>query len=176
MGISLSAQAPASTSDAGQITSLMASLSDHSKNPADVLDPNLSASDRQKNLKHFNAPHYELNLTPVGDISEITSDTASVPVSVHFKTDDGNSLDANATAQFVRRNGTWYFSNFDFMAWPVFLIVVLIVGMAVGISYAITVVILRSRLAKQGQQWGVNIVKIFIPIFWPALFRQTRRT
>lgn len=169
----LSAQAQISRSDADQITDLMAALSDHTKAPANVLDPNLSPSDRDKNLHHFIAPRYELSLAPTNGVS-ITGDLASVPVRVHFKGEDGNELDATTTAQFVKRDGTWYFSNFDFMSWPAFLIVVFVAGLTVAIGYAATVLVLRSKLVRRGQLLGANAIKMFVPLFWPALFRQLR--
>lgn len=166
----LSAQTQAPKDDAGQIFILLANLSDHTKAPSDVLDPNLSSTDREKNLRHFSAPHYELSLTATGGVPVVTGDSASVPIHVHFDSKDGNSLDTNATAQFVKRNGTWYFSNFDFMSWPVFLILILVFGILVGIAYAVTVLVLMLKLRKHGQL-GFNSVKMFFPIFWPSLFR-----
>jgi uncharacterized membrane protein len=151
----------------------MAALSDHSKTPSDVLDPNLSPSDRDKNLRHFSAPHYELSVVPTAGIPTVTGDSASVPIRVHFNAEDGNSLDASATARFVKRNGTWYFSNFDFMSWPVILILALVACVLVGIGYAATVLVLRSKLLKLGPL-GINGAKMFLPFFWPSLFHQTR--
>jgi Flp pilus assembly protein TadB len=171
--MSISAQSPASTSDADQIAGLMRSLGDHSKSPSDVLDPNLNPDERDKNLHHFSTSQYELSMTPTSGIPAITGDAVSVPVRVHFDAKDGNTLDANSTAQFIKRNGTWYFSNFAFLSWPAFLIVVLVVGLLVGIGYAAVVVVLMLRLFKHGPL-GVNGIKMFFPIFWPQLFRQTR--
>jgi hypothetical protein len=167
----LSAQTLASKSDAERIVGLMAALSDHSITPADALDPNLSPSNRNKNLHRLNAPHYELSIIPTGSIHAITGEFATVPVKVHFNGEDGNSLDVSATAQFVRRDGTWYFSNFDFMAWTNFLIIVLAACVFVGIGYAVMVVALIRKFLRQGQL-GVNGIRIFIPFFWPALFGQ----
>jgi hypothetical protein len=165
----ISAQSPSST-DASQITALLAGLSDRSKNPAEVLDPNLDPSARSKSLQRFSAPHYELSIVPTEGVPAIEGDLASMPVKVHFDSKDGNSLDTSTTAHFVKRNGTWYFSSFDFMQWPMFLIVVLVGAILVGIAYAATVLILRSKLAREGQL-GVNGVKMFIPFYWPSLFR-----
>lgn len=169
----LAAQAPTSPSDAAQIDGLMTNLSDHAKAPADVLDPTLSPSIRESDLSHFSASKYDLKVVPTGSGPVISGDSASMPVRVHYKAEDGNSLDTNATAQFVRRNGAWYFSNFDFMKWPAFLIVVLVVCLLVGVAYAATVLVLRSRLLRRGPL-GSNGAKMFIPFFWPALFRQTQ--
>lgn len=169
----LSAQVSQSKSDADQITSLMTGLSDHSKTPKDVLDPDLSPSERDKNLKRFGSLHYQLSLVPTESIQTIAGDSASVPVRVRFNAENGNQLDTNATAQFVRRNGAWYFSSFDFMGWPMVLIIVLAVGLLVAIAYAAIILILRSRLAKPGR-FGIDTVKMFFPFFWPELFQKTR--
>ena len=169
----LVAQAPALSSDAAQIDGLVTSLSDHAKAPADVLDPTLSPSTRESDLNHFSASKYDLKVVPIGSGPAISGGSASMPVRVHYKAEDGNSLDTNATAQFVRRNGVWYFSNFDFMKWPALLIAILVVCLLVGVAYAATVLVLRSKLIRQGPL-GFNGAKMFIPFFWPALFRQTQ--
>ncbi|MGD0797456.1 MAG: hypothetical protein ABR910_07005 [Acidobacteriaceae bacterium] len=167
-------QASSSKSDGDQITGLMAALSSHSKTPADVLDPTLDPVERKKNLGHFSSSPYELNIFPTDALPAITGDSASVPIQVHYKAEDGNSLDSSATAEFVRRNGIWYFSNFAFMGWPALLLAVLFAGVFVGIGYAATVLILRTRLVKQGIVGPNSMAKMFIPFFWPSLFRQTR--
>ena len=168
----LAAQAP-SKSDTDQITALMASLSDHAKMPADVLDPALSGPERDRNLGYFSPTRYELSIVIRDGAPTIIDDSASVPVRVHYTAEDGNSLDTSATARFVRRNGTWYFASFDFMKWPAFLVVVLVVCILVGIGYAATVLVLWNRLTKR-ELLGVNAIKMFLPFFWPSLFRQTR--
>lgn len=169
----LLAQVPKMPSDADQIVELMKDLCTGSKTPTDALDPSLSPSERNRNVSKFGAQQFELTLVPTHGIPAITGDSASVPVRVHFKSESGDELDTGSTAEFVRRNGTWYFANFEFMAWPVFLVVVFVICMATGIGYAAIVLILRSRLVKKGRL-GVNVVKIFLPFFWPSLFRETR--
>ena len=168
MAIFLGAQSQASRSDADQIVGLMTGLSDHSKAPADVLDPKIEPSARSKNLQRFSAPDYELSIVPTGSAPAISRDAASVPVRVHFDSRDGNSLDVSTTAHFIRRNGTWYFANFDFMRWPVLLVVVFVICILFGIGYAVMVLVLRSKLVKEGRLE----VKMFIPLFWPSLFRK----
>lgn len=168
------AQVPKMQSDEDQIIELMKDLSTGSKKPSDVLDPNLNPSERNRNISKFGAQQFELTLVPTHGIPSITGDSASisVPVRVHFKS-ESNELDTVATAEFVKRSGVWYFANFEFMAWPVFLIVAFVLCMAIGVGYAAVVLILRSRLVKKGQL-GVNAAKMFLPFFWPSLFRQTR--
>ncbi len=166
------AQGRTTANDADQINGLMASLSNRSKALADFLDPTITGAKREKNLRHFSATPFELTLVPNG-APLISGDTASVPVRIHYKAEDDNSLDTNATAQFVKRNGAWYFANYDFMKWPVVLIVVLVVGASIGIAYAAIVLVLYSRVVKQGP-FGANTVKMFIPFFWPSLFRRAR--
>lgn len=165
---------PSASTDTGQITALLAGLSDRSKTPADVLDPNLDPSARAENLQRFSAPHYQLSIVPTEGVPAIEGDSASTPVRVHFDSKDGNSLDTSTTARFVKRYWTWYFSSFDFMQWPMFLILVLVGAILVGIGYAATVLVLRSKLAKEGQL-GLNGVKMFIPIYWPSLFRHAQQ-
>jgi len=164
-----------SRESAQQIVGLLTSLSDHSASPADVLDPNLGPSDREKNLRRLSASRYVLSLVPSDGIPPITGGYASVPVRVHFDDGNGNSLDANATVQFVERDGKWYFSNFHFLEWPGFLVLVLILGVLAGVTYAGTVLILANRLLKQGAL-GADGLRMFVPLFWPYLFRKLRTT
>ncbi len=172
IAMSLCAQVPTGGSDTNQIRGLMESLSNRSKAPADVLDPDLSSPERSKNLHRLSAPNYELSVVPDG-VPLITGDSASVPVRVRFDDKEGNTLDASATAHFVRRGGAWYFSNFDFMDWTGFLIAVLVVGVLIGIAYASTVLVLWVKLSRRGQ-FGANGVRMFLPFFWPSLFRLLR--
>src|SRR6185312_9977307 len=79
----LAAQAP-SKSDTDQITALMASLSDHAKMPADVLDPALSGPERDRNLGYFSPTRYELSIVIRDGAPTIIDDSASVPVRVHY--------------------------------------------------------------------------------------------
>jgi hypothetical protein len=160
--------------DANQIGSLVSGLCDHSRAVADVLDPNLSPSGRDKNLRRFRDTPYELTLQTEGQ-SVIAGDSASVPVRVHFKTAH-SELETSATLQFVRRGNTWYFANFGFLGWPIFLIVVLVVGILIAIGYAGTALTLWQRLERQGQLSLANRAKLFIPLFWPSLFRQSHQT
>jgi hypothetical protein len=169
----LSAQAPAPRSDIDQINDLMAALSNHSKTPADVLDPNLRPPDRIKSLSYFRTTNFELSFLPTEDMPPITRDVVSVPVRVHFDGKDGNTLDTDTTAQFVKRGRSWYFSNFDFMAWPVILIVVFVGSILLIGSYATFVLLLWKKLSRKGQI-GANAVKVLLPFYWPSLLRQTR--
>jgi hypothetical protein len=173
MALSVGARAQAGVSDAEQIAGLMQGLSDHSMSPAEVLDPNLSPAERGKSLRRLGAGSYELSLVPTERIPVITTSAAAVQVRVHFDRKDGNTLDANAAAEFVKRGDRWYFANFDFLAWPVFLIAVLVVGLLAGIGYGATVLVLAIRLMRRGPL-GVDGVKVFFPIFWPGLFRELR--
>jgi hypothetical protein len=166
------AQAPTSRSDTDQIEKLMTALSRHSVLPADVLDPNLSKSERDKNLQRLNTPDYVLNIVPE-DVPEVKGDVASVHIRVLFDDRHGNTLDVDSIAKFVKRGGTWYFSSFDFLKWPGFLIAVLIFGAFGGIMYAAAVLVLWTRLSRKGKL-GTNGIKMFLPIFWPSLFRMIR--
>ncbi len=151
---------------------LMAALSSHTKTPDQALDPMANPVERDQSLKRLSDPHYDLILVPNDSTPMPDGDVSSVPVRVHFKTEN-SELEASATAQFIKRGSTWYFANYDFLAVPVFLIVVIIICCCVGVSYAATVLVLRSRLVKRGQLTPTTTFRLFIPFFWPSLFRQT---
>lgn len=173
LAISLCAQIPASANDAYQIKSLMSALSNKSKTPADVLNPNLAPSVRDKDLNRFSAPNYDLSIVPEA-APAITDHFAAVPVRVSFDDRNGNTLNASVTAHFIKVGNTWYFSDFDFMKWPVFLIAVLVAGILIGIAYAATILVLLRRLIRDRQLRVSAMMKMFFPIFWPSLFRATR--
>jgi len=156
----------------GQITSLLIGLANHSVKPSDVLDPSLSQEQRQKNLDYFSGS-YELTLVVAGPIQINADATASAPVKVDFK-NANTQVSTQSTAQFVKRNGVWYFANFSFVSFPAIIVVVIIICVIVGISYATGVLVLRARLRRQGKLDRANEVKIFIPVFWPALFGNAR--
>ena len=172
MAVSLYAQVRALQSDTNQIMELMRGISDHTKTPASVLDPRLTSAKREKSLRRLSAPNFDLSIAPEGP-PVIVGDSASVPVKVHFNDHEGNTLDVTATAHFVKYGGTWYFANFDFLEWPGYLIVVLVLGILLGIVYAAMVLLLWRKLKRRGQL-GVNGAKIFFPLFWPSLFRLVR--
>lgn len=169
-GTSLSSQTTP-TEVPNPLSALMAALCDHTRTPSQALDPAAEAQTREKAIARFSDPHYELSLVPTEAVPAPTGDVASVPVRVHFKTEN-SELEATATAQFIKRGNSWYFANFDFLATPAFLIVVIIVCCSVGVGYATIVLVLRSRLAKRGQLTAGNLVRLFVPLCWRSLFRQ----
>ena len=156
--------------DKGQISKLLTGLSDHSIKPADVLDPSLNPKERTSSLRYFDDPSYQLSLLPVGDIQINADGSAAVPVKVQFK-NENKELSARSTAEFVKRNQVWYFANFSFVAFPTVIIVVIVVGALIGVSYASGVLLLRRKLLRQGKLDWANRTKIFIPVFWPSLYR-----
>ena len=166
-------QARTSMTDVDQINALMERLSSQTRDPATVLNPTLNASVREKNLKRFSASPYELKVVPDG-VASFSGDTAAVAVRVHYKARDGNLLDVGTTAHFVRVGRTWYFANYDFMTWPVGLVVALVVCLTVGVIYAATVLVLWRKLSQR-RIAGARVIKVFIPFFWPVLFRQARK-
>ncbi len=159
--------------DARQILDLLDSMSRHSRSPSDLLDPQLSADEKSKSLKHFSASHYDLRLIPTTAISEVDGERARVPVRVQFDDGNGNTADLTAVATFVKREGIWYFSNYDFMEWPISLIAVSVVLCLIGIGYSVTVIVLTRRLAARKSPRSRSL-RVFIPFFWPQLFRGCR--
>jgi hypothetical protein len=164
----LSAQSDLSA-DRSQISKLLTELSDHSVKPSDVLDPSMNAKERATDLGYFDDPSYQLRLVPTGAIDIKADGSAAVPVKVTFKTAN-KEMEAQSTANFVKRDQGWYFANFSFVAFPTVIIAVIVVGALVGISYATGVLLLRRKLLRQGKLDWANRARIFIPIFWPRLF------
>ena len=142
------------------LLALMTALSAHTKTPGEALDPMSDPVVRDQSLKRFSNPHFELTLVPSDSTRIPDGDVASVPIRVHFKTEN-SELEASATAQFVKRGSTWYFANYDFLALPVFLIAVIIICCCVGVSYAATVPVLRRRLVKRGPIDANNHIPTF---------------
>ncbi len=159
-------------SDDIQVQALLEVLSSKKKAPDAMLDPAVQSEQRKKQVRRFGESDYSLHLTPEGAVT-VSGDMATVPVRVVYQAGEVNSMDASATSRFIKRDGEWYFADYDFMGWPTFLIVILVVGLSVGIAYAATVVTLASRLVRRGSLWP-NIFKIYIPFFCPALSRQSR--
>lgn len=162
--------AQSDSADKREISKLLTGLSDHSIKPADVLDPSLNPKQRATSLGYFNDPSYQLSLIPVGAIEVNADGSAMAPVKVSFKTEN-KEVAAQSTVEFVKRNQTWYFANFSFLALPTVIIAVIVVGVVVGVSYATGVLLLRRKLLGQGKLDWANRTKILIPLFWPNLFR-----
>ena len=159
------------SADRRQISQMLAGLSDHSIKPADVLDPSLDPAKRRTSLGYFRDPTYQLTLVPISDIKVSPSGSATVPVTVRFK-NENKEVSVQTTAEFVKRNQVWYFANFDFVAFPPIIVAVIVVGILVAIFYASGVLLLRRKLLRQGELNWNNRTKIFIPIFWPSIFRK----
>ena len=158
--------------DADQISKLLLALSEQSKPPADVLDPTLAPNDRDRSLKHFGVAPYKLNIQMTASPA-ITGDMASAKIRVYYRSESGDALETSATARFIKRNGKWYFTNFDFLAVPPVLVLVIALGTLVGIGYAAVVLVLRKRMVQSRLSRG-KFIQMFIPVFWPSLFRKTR--
>jgi len=159
--------------DKMEILSLLEALSAKSIKPADALDPSLGEQQRKQALTYFSTFEYELNLQPVGEVVLDGPDSAKVPVNVRFITKN-REIEAKSSASFVRRSGRWYLANYDFLSFPPVLIVVTIVSSVVGIAYAPVVVLLWRKLVRSGKLGIASGAKIFIPIYWPGLFRASQ--
>lgn len=160
-------------SNAEQIRQLLTQVCAHTGNPEQLLDPQLSTQDKNRNAAPLNGK-FELQITPrvsVDTVSEVSGEM-TVPARVFFKTQN-RELNIDANLEFVRRKGNWYFKNFNFLHTPTWLIVFLIAGLVVGILYAIGVVTHLWRVLKRsGVQLRVaDLVKAFVPFFW---FRANR--
>ena len=174
IAIPVLAQTEATSRDNDQINQLLSKLSDKSALPSECLDPTLDERRHAKELDHFRTANYELSLVPQGPVA-ISGNAATLPVRVKFRADNGEALDTNSVARFIKRDGRWYFQSFDFIAWPAALITVLIAGILAGVGYASIVLTLFVKLMNQGQL-RASAIRIFVPLSWPTLLRKLRNT
>jgi hypothetical protein len=151
---------------------LLSQLSNQSKSPSALLDPTLGHETAAKNLETFQGK-YEISVVPASDVKIEGGQTASVSVRVHYRSDQGNSTDINSTANFVNRGGRWYFSDFNFLRWRAFPVIVsLLFGLA-GISYMIVVLFMRRKMRASGDK-GLVILKSWVPFLWPSILRNRK--
>lgn len=155
------------------IARLLESLSNHSVTPESALDPTLSGEHRKTQLDLLSDHSYELAIRPSGQPVWLGDSTLSIPAKIQFK-DETTTLDISSKVELVRRNGQWYFANYDFLRVPWLFWLFAVAMLAYGVLTAVTVIILRRRLIQSGHLRGGNYIKIFIPFFWPSLFRLTR--
>jgi hypothetical protein len=158
--------------DSQSIKLLLSQLSDPSKRPSALLDPMLQPASASKSLEAFQG-RYEISAVPTSEITITDSDKATVPVRVHYRSDRGDSTDANSVASFVRRNGVWYFADFDFVHWNAFPIVVSLLFGLTGTGYVIMVLFVRYRMRRSGIK-GLPILKSWIPFLWPSILSETK--
>lgn len=160
-------------SDTDQINALIEKLSNHSVTADKALDPDLSGPKRKSAIDYLSGPAYQLTITPTGDVRIGSDGRAVLTARIRFRSQT-NELDRDAEVRFIRRDGVWYFADFGFLGWPTILIMVLVVGILVGISYATVGLILFTRLQKRNKLNQATFFKLFIPIFWPKLFSMCR--
>jgi hypothetical protein len=81
-----------------------------------------------------------------------------------------SAFEAETTVRFVRRNGRWFYRDYAFLGWSASLIGVAVVGALTGAAYAAVVIsLLVKRDRLRSRNWAI---KIFIPPYWPSLFRE----
>lgn len=141
--------------------------------PASALDPLLGDEARKADSKRFAAEGYELRIQPTGAPSLSDENHATAPVEVHWDDHRGNSVDvSDSTAHLVRRDGVWYFASYDFLAWPGYLVALLVLGCSVGVGYAAVVLVLYRKIVVSSD--AASIALVWIPFYWPSLFRKFR--
>jgi hypothetical protein len=156
----------------GEVTALFQKLEQHQSTPAELLDPMLPVDKRQQDIEKLGNPNYRMKLEQTGP-AKVSGNRAEVPVRVHLE--DGNSVfDAETSLELVNRNGSWYFSSYDFLSFGVFFTIMVVVGCLVGVTYAAVVLTLRKKLKDKGKLSASSTLKLFIPVFWLALLRQVR--
>ncbi len=158
---------------ADQIQALLKHLSEHSAKPQNVLDPQLSDRERKRNLDYFSDAAYEFSVTPIGEISIQAKGRAVLPVRLLFTTRT-RDLHATTRLNFVERGGVWYFATFDFLKVPPLFIALMVIEVILFVAYGAVILVLKEGLEKKGKLRAINLVKLFIPLCWPALFSESR--
>ena len=166
VGVVAPANAQTTNADKQQILALVQGLAAHSVTPSQSLDPNLSEQDKAASLKRLQGP-YELTLDPRGDVEFKAPNHAQVPV--HFDLHSGGGeTEASSTADVVKVNGAWYFANFNFLATPTWVWVMLVGINLIGVIYGIGVLrAVWKRFKAHGRDLRfVDIVTAFFPWTW----------
>lgn len=159
--------------DEAAIQALIASLEAHRATPAASLDPGLDQERRHKSLAAFEDKLYQVSFYERSPLVFADENHASMDTRVHFR--DGHSeATMTTTLKFVRRDGHWYFANYEFLGFPAVLIAVVVVAAAVGISFAVMVLVLRARLRRTGRLDISRRMLVFVPLAWPALWKESQ--
>jgi hypothetical protein len=161
-------------SDELAITALLRSLEEHSQTPSQLLDPEVKGEMRKKSLSYLDAKLYRISFYERSPVVLDTDRThASQNTRVYFE-DGRTKADLSISLKFVKRDGTWYFATYEFLGWPASLIVLIVIGTAVAIGYAATVLVLKHRLTRAGIWDSTHFLLAFIPFAWPHLWRESR--
>lgn len=168
-------QKQSASSEEAAIQALIASLEGHRADPTELLDPDLERERRQKSLAEFEDKLYQVSFYERSPLVFTDGNHASMNTRVHFK--DGHSeASMTTTLQFVRRDGRWYFASYEFMDFPPIAIALIGIGCSIGVGYAVMVLALRSRLRRAGKLYLNRQLLAFIPLAWPALWRESQPT
>jgi hypothetical protein len=162
-----------SSADQAAVENVAEALAQHTVTPDKALDPAIVGKQRSDTLSLFEDPNYELTFAPKGEAHTAPDGKLEWPVHLIFKSET-KGLEEDETLEFVKRDGVWYFANYDFLKFPWLFWFFALAMLAYAVLTAVATIVLRRRLIRCGQLRGANYVKIFIPFYWPALFRLTR--
>jgi hypothetical protein len=172
LGIFAIAHSYAAQTDAAEIHDRITALEQHSSDPAQLLDPQLQGPEREKSLSYLSDKSYKIVFNELSEPTFPDREHAIVGGRMQFK-DAHNDSDMPVDLRFVKRQGRWYFASYEFLGWPAWFVIYLILGSSVGIGFASGVLVLRGRLLRS-QQWNAKTEAMcFVPVFWPALWKQT---
>jgi hypothetical protein len=135
--------------DRDQIQELITKLASHTS-PDSLLDPSLPEQARIDQLRRF-ANSFELSLTPEGPI-EVSGSTARASERLKFESSSATSnedMEKSVSLTFVKRNGQWYFANYDFLKVSTVEIVIFICGMLFAATWTFFVLRKWRTLRKK---------------------------
>ena len=114
--------------------------------PDALLSPTLSAAQRQDEVKKATRPYVTIDFKyNLADLQRTSPTRAKLPLIMEWETarQTGRIQD---TAQLEKVDGRWYFSDFDFMAFPWVLVVV---GCSLAVGFASLVICFYRRNKKR---------------------------
>jgi hypothetical protein len=142
--------------DDAVIKRLILDLENHSISPDRALDPEVTGKTREKDIDELSDLHFELTLTPKGEIVYSPDGTAHLDANIHFSDSTGEMSNTDGTVHFVQRQGRWYFANYDFLKMPLWFwfLGIGMLGFAIAIAFVFLSQRRRMREARIGRHPG----------------------
>jgi hypothetical protein len=120
--------------------------------PDALLTPSLTVQQRHKEIEKTVRPYLNVNFKyNVGDLRRTSFNEAELPLIVEWETVHGSGSMTDS-ADLVRVDGRWYFSNFDFMTISWTLITIIVVMCTGAVAFAAFVLYLYYHIRKRGRQ------------------------
>jgi hypothetical protein len=154
-------------SDQQQIQALIEKLVSHEPVQG-LLDPLMPVSEREKQTRPF-AISYDITLVPEGPI-QVSGTTAKAPMRLTFENSSATSheqMEESIHLDLVKRNGQWYFANYDFLKSSLGEILAFIGAMLIAVTWGFGT--LRKMHILRKKRSGPFQVSGFISDYFQAI-------